>query len=154
MDVLPRRASRRLGSSDCHCSVSQEQTLRYQFPIFYFQQKIFQSQLTWGLLPCQGQLQRHQPGTQSAGCKGRWGITSIERNEMKMYKIYLSFNSDHVIALLIHCLPQHRHEEADKSGVGSCDVLHHYHQTNQGWLRVSEPKRLKIYCIWLYIIAL
>ena len=28
MDALPRRANRRLGSSDCHCSVSQEQTLR------------------------------------------------------------------------------------------------------------------------------
>ena len=34
--TLPRRASHRLGSSDCHCSVSQEQTFGYKFSTEYF----------------------------------------------------------------------------------------------------------------------
>ena len=48
-----------------------------------------------------------------------------------------------MLHLLIECTPEDRHEEADKGGVGSCDILHHYHQTNQGWLRVGEAKCLK-----------
>ena len=49
-----------------------------------------------------------------------------------------------MLNLLIECTPEDRHEEADKGRVGSCDVLHHYHQTNQGWLGIGEAKCLKM----------
>merc|ERR1719500_54213 len=46
------------------------------------------------------------------------------------------------ISLELKAPAEHRHEKADEGRVGSCDVLHHDHQTNQGWLGVSEAKCL------------
>ena len=49
-----------------------------------------------------------------------------------------------MLILLPHYKPEHGHEEADEGRVGSCDVLHHDHQTDQGWLGVGEAKCLKM----------
>ena len=38
--------------------------------------------------------------------------------------------------------PQHRHEKADNSRVGSSDVLQDDHQPDQGWLGVREAECL------------
>merc|ERR1719458_864540 len=46
------------------------------------------------------------------------------------------------ISLELKAPAEDRHEEADKGRVGSCDVLHHDHQTDQGWLGVGEAKCL------------
>merc|ERR1719339_748887 len=46
------------------------------------------------------------------------------------------------ISLELKAPAEHRHEEADEGRVGSCDVLHHDHQTDQGWLGVGEAKCL------------
>ena len=56
-----------------------------------------------------------------------------------------------MLLLLIDCTPEDRHEEADKRRVGSCDVLHHYHQTDQGWLGVGEAKCLKKDSVLMYL---
>merc|ERR1719341_1818487 len=46
------------------------------------------------------------------------------------------------ISLELKAPAEHRHEEADEGRVGSCDVLHHDHQTDQRWLGVGEAKCL------------
>merc|ERR1719220_2445711 len=46
------------------------------------------------------------------------------------------------ISLELKASAQHRHEEADNSRVGSCDVLQDDHQPNQGWLGVREAECL------------
>merc|ERR1719331_1824295 len=69
-------------------------------------------------------------------------IVIVQFHKSRLEVFCLAKVSSKGISLELKAPAEHRHEEADEGRVGSCDVLHHDHQTDQGWLGVGEAKCL------------
>merc|ERR1719222_780598 len=69
-------------------------------------------------------------------------IVVVEFHKSGLEVFGLSKASSKGVSLELKAPAEHRHKEADKGRVGSCDVLHHYHQTNQSGLGICESKCL------------
>merc|ERR550532_1752342 len=69
-------------------------------------------------------------------------IVIVQFHKSRLEIFCLAKVSGKGISLELKAPAEHRHEEADEGRVGSCDVLHHDHQTDQGWLGVGEAKCL------------
>merc|ERR1719500_1496261 len=69
-------------------------------------------------------------------------IVIVQFHKSRLEIFCLAKVSSKGISLELKAPAEHRHEEADEGRVGSCDVLHHDHQTDQGWLGVGEAKCL------------
>merc|ERR1719222_1581747 len=69
-------------------------------------------------------------------------IVIVQFHKSRLEILCLAKVSSKGISLELKAPAEHGHEEADEGRVGSCDVLHHDHQPNQGWLGVGEAKCL------------
>merc|ERR1719458_2382504 len=69
-------------------------------------------------------------------------IVIVQFHKSRLEVFCLAKVSSKGISLELKAPTEHRHEEADEGRVGSCDVLHHDHQADQGWLGVGEAKCL------------
>merc|ERR1719490_628440 len=69
-------------------------------------------------------------------------IVIVQFHKSRLEVFCLAKVSSKGISLELKAPAEHRHEEADEGRVGSCDVLHHDHQTDQGRLGVGEAKCL------------
>merc|ERR550519_631195 len=69
-------------------------------------------------------------------------IVIVQFHKSRLEVFCLAEVSSKGVSLELKAPAEHRHEEADEGRVGSCDVLHHDHQTDQGWLGVGEAKCL------------
>merc|ERR1719458_1785289 len=69
-------------------------------------------------------------------------IVIVQFHKSRLEIFCLAQVSSKGISLELKAPAEHRHEKADEGRVGSCDVLHHDHQTDQGWLGVCEAKCL------------
>merc|ERR1719237_882966 len=69
-------------------------------------------------------------------------IVIVQFHKSRLEILCLAKVSSKGISLELKAPAEHRHEKADEGRVGSCDVLHHNHQTDQGRLGVGEAKCL------------
>merc|ERR1719507_2102432 len=69
-------------------------------------------------------------------------IVIVQFHKSRLELFCLAKVSSKGISLELKAPAEHRHEEADEGRLGGCDVLHHDHQPDQGWLGVGEAKCL------------